>query len=1240
MQIIIRICTDENDVREYWHNINASLDLDIRVLDDVEAEAQQIAENNAWLIYGEPLHRAREFGVMMPAIDALNERLLSRSEIRNICEMLLRPPGVSQPILPDPEASWNNFVLAVSASQQKCAPVFCPVKKQLLPWIDIDSLMRYTPDPIRTIIEHNEAKIWSLYIFYSFNAAYFQDSTVTPSKSNKLKPMPVFCSSSKYEKRLLHQDDLWKLLVDCGLTTVAKVDANRFDKAIEEVNGRRNSLDSSKVKIKVTFREFVKIILKIADGLYPALDPSQQLTRLLDDIEASGNSERILSLEDDRMPPHTLLVPAVMATPIRSLPPPVPTETLLVTTEGNVCPNCQLISEKSEILLKAQAHAAQKEKELLQASASAWETRFSDLQTQSLRDQDVQQRKLAAAVREKDELESQTRREHDTFTRRITELEGQVLASVQTATSSRQKELEGSLSATNEQLQRQLAELIASKTAADASNEAYREQAMAQAAAAHRDREDFAADKKTFKCRIDDLETTIQQLRSSKIDHDHALTNTMALETRVKELTAQLQQAMDASSTGNVRIAQLEGRLRALESDKMTAKTSASTEQTTADRLRRKVAEAEGALAASDSRLVMLEEAGHKAQEQMEKVSKEIGELTAIKVILEGEIDVVRKENLTLKDEIKQLNKLLGEKTDANEVTAKMMKASEGLQSELAAAKRQLADVNVQSGSSDRQIKNLNEEIQSLQKKLLALTATNGSLDKSIKSALADNNLAEIAVGGLKQQVAELTTARSTAMSHIADLQNQVLNDKSNVENLRVQLAKASDEANALKKNLEDLNAATAEAVAARDAMGKEIDLLKQQVINLTKSNAEEVAKLKQALEQLEKQVNSGNSEYSTMTKKTRDISTALEAANKETESIRQQSTNDNITIKSLKQQLLDTQDQLSREMEEATKLTKRLNDLTAARAALEETMTRLMAQSKVDATEIATSKASVNTMSAAKDRAFSHIAELQNQAKKDQTSLAAAAKRAEMMTQRISELETQLTESNRQSDEAISAAEATIEDQQAQVKTISDDYSALLKKYDNLLATKSTIDADVASLSDQIKQGNNENAALLKQNAELTTAKVPVDKALSKTSGEFQQAMAEMAALSKRLADVTAAAAVDKTVAAKEIDGLRVPKQKAEEEVRLLLLPPSLLISHITSSYTYTPFNILHEGHGSTTACCRAQRQSVATWANKGCGADHSEVHGHVTHRRPAKPSAQRQKQRREPACPIGKGI
>ena len=93
LQLIIRMCTDEKEISEYWHGISASVDIDIRVLDDVEAEAVEVVNNNAWLTYGEPLHRAREFGVMVPAIDVLGDRLLSRMEIKVVCETLLSRPG-------------------------------------------------------------------------------------------------------------------------------------------------------------------------------------------------------------------------------------------------------------------------------------------------------------------------------------------------------------------------------------------------------------------------------------------------------------------------------------------------------------------------------------------------------------------------------------------------------------------------------------------------------------------------------------------------------------------------------------------------------------------------------------------------------------------------------------------------------------------------------------------------------------------------------------------------------------------------------------------------------------------------------------------------------------------------------------------------------------------------------------------------------------------------------------------
>ena len=89
---------------------------------------------------------------MVPAIDALNERLLTRLEIKNVCEILL---GSAKGPLPNPETNWVAFVQAVRVAQEGNSLTFCPVKKALAPWIDVDALLRYTPDPLRAGMYHH-----------------------------------------------------------------------------------------------------------------------------------------------------------------------------------------------------------------------------------------------------------------------------------------------------------------------------------------------------------------------------------------------------------------------------------------------------------------------------------------------------------------------------------------------------------------------------------------------------------------------------------------------------------------------------------------------------------------------------------------------------------------------------------------------------------------------------------------------------------------------------------------------------------------------------------------------------------------------------------------------------------------------------------------------------------------------------------------------------------------------------
>ena len=247
LQIVIRMCTDERAVTEYWHNINAQLDLDIYVLDHMDIEAVEVMENNNWLTYAEPLHRMREFGVLVPAINYLDYRQLTRIEIKTVLETLIGGPS-----LPDPEDDWLAFVDTSAAALQKLPLVYCSCRNEPHPWVDIEQLAQYEPDPVGVVVQINEALLWKIYIFYAFNSSALRKFESSSQSFVKLKPAPVFRSAAKYEKRLLHQDDLWKMMKHFDFVPTI-VNTIRFNKLMLDVGQRRN--DQDKIKIRLCFRE-------------------------------------------------------------------------------------------------------------------------------------------------------------------------------------------------------------------------------------------------------------------------------------------------------------------------------------------------------------------------------------------------------------------------------------------------------------------------------------------------------------------------------------------------------------------------------------------------------------------------------------------------------------------------------------------------------------------------------------------------------------------------------------------------------------------------------------------------------------------------------------------------------------------------------------------------------------------------------------------------------------------------
>ena len=60
--IVIRLCTDDEDVVNFYNDLDEQLELSLEVLDDFESEALEVYEHNKWLNYTLPIHRLREAG--------------------------------------------------------------------------------------------------------------------------------------------------------------------------------------------------------------------------------------------------------------------------------------------------------------------------------------------------------------------------------------------------------------------------------------------------------------------------------------------------------------------------------------------------------------------------------------------------------------------------------------------------------------------------------------------------------------------------------------------------------------------------------------------------------------------------------------------------------------------------------------------------------------------------------------------------------------------------------------------------------------------------------------------------------------------------------------------------------------------------------------------------------------------------------------------------------------------------
>jgi len=138
--IVVRLCTDDESVVEFYNDLDDNLELSLEVIDDFTQEAQEVHVHNKWLNYALPLHRCREMGYHTHLFDLLDERQLSADELREFLNILFGPEKCNG--VPDPQVEWDGFVKIIKSIVEEEKYQWNPITRKMAPWVDIKKLNR------------------------------------------------------------------------------------------------------------------------------------------------------------------------------------------------------------------------------------------------------------------------------------------------------------------------------------------------------------------------------------------------------------------------------------------------------------------------------------------------------------------------------------------------------------------------------------------------------------------------------------------------------------------------------------------------------------------------------------------------------------------------------------------------------------------------------------------------------------------------------------------------------------------------------------------------------------------------------------------------------------------------------------------------------------------------------------------------------------------------------------------
>lgn len=170
--LVIRLSTNEDNVINFYNDLDNELELSMDILDDFCGEAAEVYKYNPWINYGLPLHRLREMGCHNRLLDIIDERALTHDELREFCLFIF---GLGKcDGLEDPAINWDKFLENVNRIMKKEDLQFNPIKKKMTDWIDVNELhIKYgNPNSIELLYYNRENIFISgilLFFFFFFS---------------------------------------------------------------------------------------------------------------------------------------------------------------------------------------------------------------------------------------------------------------------------------------------------------------------------------------------------------------------------------------------------------------------------------------------------------------------------------------------------------------------------------------------------------------------------------------------------------------------------------------------------------------------------------------------------------------------------------------------------------------------------------------------------------------------------------------------------------------------------------------------------------------------------------------------------------------------------------------------------------------------------------------------------------------------------------------------------------------